>query len=152
MLWSRAFSRSDWRHTFCVTICDRLFWLFRWRSQIPPYAKRTLSIDSQCKNYWKLSKTFKSSWNHTIYSGYNAHMFALLISKLQETLIEKSPCINPMGIRECCPLFQYSGWGTRSGGTASDHENLISKQEVPGSNPGNKFLISWPPYIITLLS
>ena len=24
-----SFSRSDRRHTFCVVICDRLFWLFR---------------------------------------------------------------------------------------------------------------------------
>ena len=37
--------------------------------------------------------------------------------------IKKFPCTNPMGIRECCPLFQCRGWGTRSDGIAPDREN-----------------------------
>ena len=65
-------------------------------SELPPYAKGALSIESQCKHYWKLFKTS---------NGYNAHMFALLISKLQEKLpcilpkIAHLPCKNPMGSR-----------------------------------------------------
>ena len=68
------------------------------------------------KNYPKLSNLH----------GYNVHMFALLISELQEndlvfcqkSQIKNVPCTNPMGIRECCPLFQYGGWGKGSVGTA----------------------------------
>ena len=68
----------------CFGCSDNTHWF-------PPYAKETLSIESQCKIWWELSKTFKSSWNHTIFSRYNTHMFALLISKLQE----KWCCILP---------------------------------------------------------
>ena len=54
-----------------------------------------------------------------------------LISKLQEKdvvfgqkmKIENIPCTNPMGIRECCPLFQCRGWGKHSDGIANDRDN-----------------------------
>ena len=115
-----AFSWSDWRHKCCVAIWDRLFWL----SDMPPFAKGTLSIESQCKNYWKLSKSCKSSWNHPFFWMQCSH--ACTFDQQVTLYFAKNRKLKflPLGICECCPLFHYRGWGKHSDRIGPDHENV----------------------------
>ena len=115
--------RSDWRPLQIVTrLQTLLFGLFRWPSLIclPTMHGRCCQlIESQlkCKNCWKFYPKLANLHEITQFS-------ALLISKFQEKWccilpkisIENVPCANPMGIRKCCPLFQYRRWGKHSDG------------------------------------
>ena len=68
--------------TNCVTTL--LFWLFWWHSLISlPTRNGMLSIESQCIFFYSYPKLA-----HTIFlSRYNAHMFALLISKVTRKMM-----------------------------------------------------------------
>ena len=120
------FSRSvDWRHKLCryfVVLAVQMT-----LADFPRYAKGMLSIESQI--LFKTFQIFMKSHNR-----YNAHiMFALLFSYKkndvvfgQKLQIANVPCTNPMGIRECCPLFQCRELGKRMWWNSQRPWELIS--------------------------
>ena len=109
-LMSHILYRDMWSVVLAVPWRSLIF-IPTWRGQCP--LKVNVNIIE------KLSTTVKASWNHTLSSGSNVHMLALLISNLsykknyivfcQKWQIQISPCSNPMGIGKCRPLFQYYG-------------------------------------------
>ena len=106
------FSRSDWRHKLCrdfVVLAVPMT-----LAEFPPYAKGTLSIESQCiflKSYPKLSNLHKITF-------YNAHMFALLISKVTRKMMLylkwKSSLYKSNGNSRvrAVPFYSTNGWGS----------------------------------------
>ena len=115
------FSRSDWHHKLCrdfvVLAVPMTLAVF------PPYAKGMLSV------HWKSMSTFVKSHNFSRYMLTCMHFWSVSYKKNdvvfgQKSQIENVPCTNPIGIRECCPLFQCRGWGKRSDGIAPDRKNI----------------------------